>query len=266
MRVQIERVDDPRLADFRDVRDAELVKRRGVFIAEGTLVVRRLLQPGARFPVRSVLLSQRRAEALGEVLDALDPSVPVCVAPQEVMDDVVGFPIHRGVLASGSVEPTRRAEVTADGPRTLLVLEGLANHDNVGGAFRNAAALGAGMVLLDPTCADPLYRKAIRVSIGTTLTVPWRRLPDWPEGLGALRAAGYTIVALSPRGDAAEVSRYSRPAKVALLIGTEGRGLSEAALDAADVRVKIPMAEGVDSLNAATAAAVALHALNHAGA
>jgi len=248
-------VDDPedlRLADYRAIKDGA---PEGAFYVEGAHVVRRFLTE-SRFPVRSVLLSERRASAFSDL--ALD--APVYVAPSEIVDAIIGFDFHRGVIAIGERRPDPAPAELLEGARRVLVLEAIANHDNVGAAFRSAAGLGADAVLLDPRTADPLYRKAIRVSIGTTLSLPWARLAPWPEALDALRARGFVLAGLSPEG-ATELGALAAPAKLALLVGTEGAGLDAATLARCDLRVSIPMRRGVDSLNAATAAAIAMYVL-----
>ena len=263
MLVHVSSLDDPRLDDYRDVREKDRVERRGIVLVEGDVVVRVLARRGT-LAVRSLLLAEPRVAALADVVGALGAAVPIYVAPQALMNDVVGFPIHRGVLAACDRGPAIEvAEMLArfPGPSLVIALEGLANHDNVGGIFRNAAAFGADAVLFDETTCDPLYRKAIRVSVGAALFVPFARAPSTVELVGALRSAGYAIVALTPAGDAIDLRSYTPPPRVALLLGAEGSGLSPAALGAADFRVKIPMASGFDSLNVATTSGVALFAL-----
>ena len=250
-------VDDPRLADYRDLRDGERRRRDRTFIAESRQVVRRLLG-GSRFRARSVLAAEAAAEDLRDVLTG---GLPVYVAPEATLQRVVGFNIHRGCLAVGE----RGAELALDGlldARMLLVLEGVTNPDNIGGAFRNAMAFGVGGVVLAPRCSDPLYRKAIRVSMGGTLVVPFAAAASWPEALVRLRERGFTIVALTPDGGA-DIAEFgtSRPVpeRVALLLGAEAEGVSAAARAAADVLVAIRMAGGGHSLNVATASGIALH-------
>jgi tRNA G18 (ribose-2'-O)-methylase SpoU len=233
-------------------------------VAESRLVVRRLLEAG-RFPVRSVLGT---AAAIAALDDLLGPVPEVLVASDAVIQAVVGFTFHRGCLAVGE----RRADVepaALHGGRLLVVLERLSNPDNVGGVFRNAMAFGADGVILGPGCADPLYRRAIRVSIGATVAVPFAYAADWPAALGRLREAGFTLVALTPGPGAIDLAAFAarqpQPARLALLLGAEGPGLSAAARLAADVTVGIAMVPGVDSLNAATASGIALHRLAAAG-
>lgn len=255
-------IDDPndeRIADYVRLKDATLVKKRGVFVAEGTEVVRTALTRG-RFALRSVFLLDKRLEGISDALANFDG--PVYVATPAVMNEVVGFDIHRGCLAAGAIpSPTDPMSIVpADGPATVLVLEALANHDNVGGAFRNAAAFGVDAVWLDPRSADPLYRKAIRTSMGATLTTPFARITDWPNGLERLRAAGFRVVALSPSGDV-PLHSLGESERIAILVGTEGAGLSAEAMAAADTTARIEMAAGHDSLNVATAAAIGLYAV-----
>ena len=253
---------DARIAPYREARDGR-VRRAGFFLAEGRLVVRRLLE--SRFTVRSVLATRAALDDLGAALGRR-PSVQRYEASPETIRAVVGFKFHRGCLALGEEGPAPPAGpiIEPSGPRALLGLEDVADPDNVGAIFRNAAAFGAAGVLLSPGCADPLYRKAIRVSMGATLTVPFART-GWGNGLRALRAAGYTLVALTPHPRAqsleAVVASGLPSRRLAVLLGAEGAGLSEESDRAADLRARIPMAAGVDSLNVATACAIALHRL-----
>ena len=249
--------DDPRLADYRNIPDPDLLRSHGLFIAEGRHVVRRLLT-STRFRTRSLLLTPPARLGLAGVL-ASAPSLPVFVVSQEAMNTVTGFNIHRGCLAAGERPAPSRWQDVAAGAVRLVVVERVANADNVGGIFRNAAAFGAGAVLLGPACADPLYRKAIRTSMGATLQTPFAAMEDWPADLFRLKAQGFGLWALTPSAGARPLWHVDPPARVALLVGHEGEGLSDAALAAADVRARIPMAERVDSLNVATAVAIALY-------
>jgi tRNA G18 (ribose-2'-O)-methylase SpoU len=265
LRVEIvEDPGDPRIAGFREARDGELRRREGLFLAEGRLLVRRLLE-ASRFAVHSLLLTPSALDDLRDLLTG--DSTPVHVASAETIRGVVGFKFHRGCLALGARGAALPPEALMKpaGPRTLLALEGVTDPDNVGSVFRNAAAFGAAGVLLSSDCADPLYRKAMRVSMGATLSVPFARVPDWPAALSALRHAGYRLVALCPRAEAEDIvevaAREPRPPRLALLLGAEGAGLSRATRAAADVEVRIPMAAGVDSLNVAAACGIALHRL-----
>jgi tRNA G18 (ribose-2'-O)-methylase SpoU len=287
---------DPRLDDFRHLTDP--VARRGIeqdrsmFIVEGKLAVARLFE--SEYRARSLLVDDRRAESSADLVEAARArGVPVYVGSSEVVAGTVGFALHRGVVAAAHRPQSPDAEAViaaasrvagAGGGRPVVaVLEGLNDHENIGALFRNAAAFGVAAVLLDPTCADPLYRRSVRVSIGHVLHVPFARLAPWPDGLELLRASGYVVAALDPGSpweagvppsvtlsglrDLVSVTadttgtERSRPAGVALLFGAEGPGLSDAARSAADCTVSIPMADGVDSLNVATAAAVVFHAL-----
>jgi tRNA G18 (ribose-2'-O)-methylase SpoU len=261
----IEDPEDPRLADYREIRDAERRLRDGTFIAEGRLVVRRLLGAG-RYRVRSALVTPPALHALGETLGAA--GVPTYLVRQDIVEAVVGMEFHHGCLAAGErgVEPGAEAVLAEALRPTLMVLEGLGDSSNVGALFRNALAFGVGAVFLAPGTADPLYRKAIRVSSGATVAMPFARLADWPRDLERLRAAGYTVLALTPRPEAVDIGELGAgrplPERLALLLGTEGRGLSADALAAADLQVRIPMAPEMDSLNVAAAGAVALHWLS----
>jgi tRNA G18 (ribose-2'-O)-methylase SpoU len=261
----IEEPDDPRVADYGDLRDTRLRLERGVFIGEGRTVVRRLL--ASRFRVRSVLLAPGSLEALRDALESADPGLPVYVASPALLRRIVGFEFHRGCLAAveRGPEPAPEALIAPAGRRLLLGLEELADPDNVGGVFRNAWAFGADGVLLSPGSADPLGRKAIRASAGGALALPFARMPDWPAGLARVREAGYTLIALTPDAGALDLGELGQarpvPARLALLLGTEGRGLSPGARAQADLTVGIPMAPGVDSLNVATAAGIVLHHL-----
>lgn len=261
-------VDDPadeRLADYVGLTDPELRRRRerpggdgGFFIAEGDVVIRRLVASSYR--VRSFLLTPGRLAALDAELGPV--AVPVYVASQPVMDAVAGFHLHRGALASADRGTgPGLAELTA-GADLLVAAEGVNDHENLGALFRNAAAFGASGVLLDPTTADPLYRRAVRVSAGHVLRVPFARATVWPAALGDLRALGFEVLALTPAGDADDLRLVERRHRQVLLVGAEGPGLSAAALAAAGRRVRVAMASGVDSLNVATAAAIALHHLS----
>jgi len=255
--------DDARIQAFRNVPDPELLRTYGLFVAEGRLVVRRLLG-SSRLTTRAVLVTE---PALCAIQDALAHrgDVPVYVVSQQIMNGLVGFNIHRGCLALGERPDPRRWPALVSAARRLVVLERVANADNVGSIFRNAAAFGVDAVLLGPSCTDPLYRKAIRTSIGASLVVPFATAEPWPEALVELGRDGWLVIALTPAPDAPllrEVLCERRPGdRVAIVLGHEGEGLTRAALDAATMRARIPMALGADSLNVATAGAIALYEL-----
>jgi tRNA G18 (ribose-2'-O)-methylase SpoU len=243
------------------VRERDLVGREGGFIAEGVVVLEKLLAAG-RHPLSSILVDERRAERLEPLLSGAPAGVPVYLASQGVMDALAGFHIHRGVLALGRRLPEPDAAAllrSLPEPALVVVMVGLSNHDNVGGVFRNAAAFGAGGVLLDAGCCDPLYRKAIRVSVGAALTMPFTRLPAGVDVIALLEAAGFTPIALTPAGPT-RLADLARPARAAVLLGTEGPGLPPEILSHAR-GVRIPMAAGFDSLNVAVASGIVLQHL-----
>ena len=253
--------EDPRIAAYRHVRERDLVGREGLFVAEGEVVLR-LLVAQNRFEPVSVLIAEKRLAGLAGLLAALPDAVPVYAAGQAVMDAIVGFPIHRGVLALARRAASPGAdELLAGLPARALVvgLFGSANHDNVGGVFRNAAAFGADAVILDPTCCDPLYRKAVRVSVGGVLKVPFARLAPGQDALDLFERHGFDAVALSPGGET-ELADLRRSDRAAVLLGAEGPGLP-ADLLARTRTVRIAMAAGFDSLNLATASGIVLHHL-----
>ena len=259
--IAIDDPSDPRIAAYRAIRERDLVGREGLFIAEGEVVVRVLLERSLHRPV-SLLVAEKRVAAIAGLTAGLPADVPVYSASQAVMDEVAGFPMHRGILAVGRRSPTRDAGslLAGAGSRaTVVVLHGIANHDNMGGIFRNAAAFGARAVILDSDCCDPLYRKAIRVSVGAALTVPFARLERGQDALALPSAHGFTALALTP-GGAATLAELERLDRVAILLGAEGAGLPEAVL-ARTRTVRIPMAGDLDSLNVATASGIVLHHL-----
>lgn len=261
--VRLERLDDPRIAEYRDVPDPVLIRARGLFVAEGRLVVRRLVE-GGRHAVRSLLLSEASYLALAPTLRPLVPDVPIYLCALEQFRALTGLHFHRGCLAL--VERPAETDLLDLVQRALLlvVLEGVTNADNVGGVFRSAAAFGADGVLLSPSCCDPLYRKAIRTSMAATLAVPFCRPADWPGGLATLRRHGFCLVALTPRAPSETLDSFAsrpRPDRLALLVGAEGGGLSDAAMAAAHYRVTIPIRRNVDSLNLSVAAGIALSRL-----
>jgi len=257
--------DDPRLDDYRNLTDVALRRVQepagGLYIAESAKVIARATDAG-HVP-RSVLTQERWVEGIAAILGST--STPVYVVPDDVAESVTGYAVHRGALASmhRPVLPSV-ADVVRDAS-VVLVLEDIVDHTNVGAAFRAAAGLGADAVLVSPRCADPLYRRSVRVSMGTVFQVPWTRIGEWDDAASDLHQAGFELAALALRDDAVALDEYAadRPPRVALVLGTEGDGLSRRALAVADRTVTIPMAGGVDSLNVASAAAVALWALTH---
>jgi len=263
----IERCDDPRVGDYRDVADPDLMRGRGLFVAEGRLVVGRVLQDG-RYAVRSVLVSDAARRSLGAPLEAVASAVPVFVCDARDFLGIAGHDFHRGCLALvDRPAPLQLDDVLAPAG-TIVVLDAVGNADNVGGVFRSAAAFGVDAVLLGPGCCDPLYRKAIGTSMGATLAVPFVRLDGWRQALPAIRSAGFAIVALTPHETSEAIDTFAarpRPPRVALLVGAEGPGLTPALEAAADYRVRIPIRPEVDSLNLAVATGIALHRLRMSG-
>lgn len=260
--VEVADAGDPRLADYRHLRDVSLRRslesERGLFLAEGEKVVRRAVEAGHR--PRSFLMARRWLESLADVLAGW-PQVPCYVVSEALAEQVTGFHVHRGALASLHRAPLPPVTDVLAGARRVVVLEDVVDHTNVGAIFRAAAALGFGGCLLSPRCADPLYRRAVKVSMGAVFSLPYARLEDWHGAVPLLSAAGLTSYALTPAPDAVDLDAVVPAARVALLVGSEGPGLSTRWQEAADVRVRIPMAAGIDSLNVAAATAVACWAL-----
>ena len=257
--VVIDDPTDPRLTPYRDLRAPDAVARRHGFIVEGKLALERAVQ-ASRYPLRSILLAGKRAEALGSSLAALPSSVAIYVTSQRVMDCVCGFPVHRGVLAHGHAPLSLDASpllAALTGAFVVVGLVGLNDVENLGSVFRNAAALGASAVLLDASCCDPLYRRAIRVSIGATLVVPFARLAAHEDMIELLHQHNIEPVAFTPSG-ATPLRDLKASARTALLFGSEGHGLPTDMLSAART-VRISMANGSDSLNVATTSGIALH-------
>jgi tRNA G18 (ribose-2'-O)-methylase SpoU len=261
---------DPRLADFTRLTDislrTSLEAEHGLFIAEGTKVIGRAVQAG--YPVRAILLAQSRAGDLAALAGAAGPA-PVYVVPDEVAERLTGYRVHRGALASLLRRPLLAVASVVTAATRIIVLEDLVDHGNVGAIFRCAAALGIDAVILSPRCADPLYRRAVKVSMGAVFAIPYARMADWYGGLASLRAAGFTLLALTPDEQATPIAQALGKltgARVGLLLGTEGDGLSSRWLREADESVQIPMnpaarAAGVDSLNVVAAAAIACNLL-----
>ncbi|WP_159794573.1 TrmH family RNA methyltransferase [Puerhibacterium puerhi] len=263
---------DPRLTDYTDLTDVRLRTVRepaeGLYMAESSTVIRRALEAGHR--ARSFLMSDKWLDGMSDVLegDAVPAGTPVFLADEDVLRAITGFHLHRGALAAmhRPVLPSVHQLVTGArggaGARRIAVLEDVVDHTNVGAAFRSAAALGVDAVLVSPRCADPLYRRSVRVSMGTVFQVPWTRFASWPGGLRELQEDGFVVAALALSDDAVSLDELAAdpPERLALVLGTEGHGMSAAAIETADTVVKIPMAGGVDSLNVAAASAVAFWA------
>jgi tRNA G18 (ribose-2'-O)-methylase SpoU len=254
--------EDPRLDDFRDLNSVErrpdLPSGKGLVIAEGVLVVQRML--ASRFTPRALLGTDRRLAELAADLDDVD--APYYLVEADVMAEVVGFHLNRGVLASSSRPPELTVPHVLDGARTIAVLEGVNDHENLGSVFRNAAGLGVDAVVFGSGCADPLYRRAVRVSMGHALLVPYAWARAWPQDLELVRDNGFRLVAMTPDPSARtlpDAMTALAKERVAVLVGAEGPGLTERAMRASDMRVRIPMSRGTDSLNVATAAALAFY-------
>jgi tRNA G18 (ribose-2'-O)-methylase SpoU len=256
-------LDEPALADFARLTDVALRRvtepAGGLYIAESLTVIERAMRAGHE--PRSVLTSERWLPELAALLG--DRDVTVHVGEAGLLEELTGFHLHRGALASMHRPPLTPVAALLRDARRVVIVEDVVDHTNVGAIFRSVAGLGADAVLVTPRCSDPLYRRSVRVSMGTVLQVPWTRLPEWDDAVPLLHDAGFTIAALALADDAVDLRSFAAgaPERVAVVVGTEGDGLSRAALEAADVVVTIPMAHGVDSLNVAAATAVALYAL-----
>lgn len=266
MPIRIEDPDDPRLHDYVGLTDVALRRRtepeRGLYVAESEKVIRRALAAGHR--PRSFLMGERWLTDLGDVVaDAEADGIPVFVGDADVIEALTGFHLHRGALAAMQRPELPTVTDLLDGARRVLVLEDIVDHTNVGAVFRSAAALGVDAVLVTPRCADPLYRRAIRVSMGTVFQVPWTRIDPWPGGVSLLSDLGFTTAALALREDSVGLDELAAdpPGRLALILGTEGDGLTHRTLAEVDLTVRIPMLGGVDSLNVAAAGAVAAWAL-----
>jgi tRNA G18 (ribose-2'-O)-methylase SpoU len=264
----LESADDPRVSDYTQLTDVHLRKVRepaeGMYIAESSRVLRRALAAG-HVP-RSFFLAEKWLADLTDVFDRF-PDVPVYVGSAGLLEEITGFHLHRGAMAAmHRPAPVPLPELLA-GARRVAVLEDIVDHTNVGAIFRSAAALGVDAVLVSPRCGDPLYRRSVRVSMGTVFQVPWARLESWPGDLAALREQGFTVAAMELTGDAVDLDELAarNPDKLALVLGTEGAGMSGETLAAVDLAVRIPMRAGVDSLNVAAASAVAFWELRPRG-
>ncbi|MGM9470557.1 TrmH family RNA methyltransferase [Pseudarthrobacter sp. YS3] len=264
----LESAADPRVSDYTQLTDVHLRKLRepaeGMYIAESSRVLRRALAAGHQ--PRSFFLAEKWLADLQDVLDAY-PDVPAFIGTASLLEEITGFHLHRGAMAAMQrPAPVPLNELLA-GARRVAVLEDIVDHTNVGAIFRSAAALDVDAVLISPRCGDPLYRRSVRVSMGTVFQVPWARLESWPQDLALLQRQGFTVAALELTGDAVDVDELAagNPDRLALVLGTEGAGMSAATLAAVDLAVKIPMRPGVDSLNVAAASAVAFWELRPRG-
>lgn len=258
--IEVEDPADPRLGDFRDLRDVQLRQsleaEHGLFLAEGEKVVRRAVAAG--YGVRSFLMAPRWVDSLRDVLETTE--APCFVMAESLIEQLTGFHVHRGALASLTRRRLPSVDEVLEGARTVAVLEDVVDHTNVGAIFRCAAGLGVDAVLLSPRCADPLYRRSIKVAMGAVFALPWTRLPDWYSAIDDLAARGFTTIALSLEADAVPLrSAVAGVDRLALLLGSEGHGLSPRWSQSADRRAIIEMAAGIDSLNVAAAAAVACY-------
>jgi tRNA G18 (ribose-2'-O)-methylase SpoU len=260
--IRIEDPDDIRIAEYRNIPDPDLILRYGLFVAEGRYVVERLLTR-SRFETRSVLVTEPAMAALKDVLETRG-ELPVYLVPKPLMNSITGFNIHQGCLAIGARPPAGSALEIAAHAQRLIILEHVSDADNVGSICRNAAAFHVDGLLLGPSCTDPLYRKAIRTSMGASLTLPFAEIRPWPEAIHRLRDDGFAIIALTPRQTAPalrDVVALTAGRRIALVLGHEGNGLSDAALQTCDYQARIPVAPEIDSINVATAAAIALYEL-----
>jgi tRNA G18 (ribose-2'-O)-methylase SpoU len=255
--ITVTSLDDMRVSAYRHIANPDQLFDLGLFVAEGRLVVRRLIDL-QHWEIDSLLLTQPAADALADILPKT--TAPVYIAEQALMNEIAGFNIHRGCLGLVRRPPTPTLDRIAAGPLArVLVLEGVNNPDNIGGLFRSAAAFGIELVVLGPDSGDPLYRKAIRTSMGATLSMPFVQAAQWPGAIRDLRNDGFTVVALTPALNAAPLEDIFPHAKLALLVGSEGSGLSEAAMRTATLRIRIPTTADVDSLNVTTAASIAMY-------
>ncbi|MET1155383.1 TrmH family RNA methyltransferase [Arthrobacter sp.] len=261
--VRLDSANDPRVSDYTQLTDTALRRRRepaeGMYIAESSKVLRRAVAAG-HIP-RSFFLTDKWLDDLRDVIDRF-PEVPVFIGTPEVLEVITGFHLHRGAMAAMHRPAPRSVQEVLAGARRVAVLEDIVDHTNVGAIFRSAAAMGMDAVLLSPQCADPLYRRSIRVSMGTVFQIPWARLPEWPAGLAVLSSEGFTTAALELADGAITLDELERRTfdKLALVLGTEGAGVQPQTLAQVDLTVMIPMRAGVDSLNVAAASAVAFWA------
>jgi tRNA G18 (ribose-2'-O)-methylase SpoU len=249
--------------DYREIANAPLLRERGLFVAEGRFVVRRVIGD-PHYTIHSLLLNEAAHRDLGDLLGRLPAGTPIHIRPPDEIAAITGFKFHRGCLALVHRPPAAQLDSILDAPSPIVLLEDVANPDNLGGVFRNVAAFGAGGIIISPGCCDPLYRKAVRTSMGAVLRVPFARPDDWRSAIERVRRRGLALVALTPRQPSeplGEFAQRARAMKVALALGSEGAGVSETVGELADARVRIPIAGDVDSLNLAVAAGIALFAL-----
>jgi tRNA G18 (ribose-2'-O)-methylase SpoU len=249
--------------DYREIADAPLLRERGLFVAEGRFIVRRVIGD-PRYTIHSLLLNDAAHRDLGDLLDRLPAGTPIHIRPPDEIAAVTGFKFHRGCLALVHRPPAAQLDSILNAPSPIVLLEDVANPDNVGGVFRNAAAFGAGGIIISPSCCDPLYRKAVRTSMGAVLQVPYAKADDWRPAIERVRGRGFALIALTPRQPSEPLDEFAhraRAMKVALVVGVEGAGLSPDVEALAEAHVRIPMAGGVDSLNLSVAAGIALFAL-----
>ncbi len=270
MPIRILDASDDRLVDYVGLTDVALRSRsepeRGLFIAESAAVIRRALGAGHR--MRSVIMDDRWLPDLADVVAAAQAQdAPVYVADRAVLEAVTGFHVHRGALAAMERPVLASVADTVRGAQRVVILEDIVDHTNVGAIFRSVAGIGADAVLVTPRCADPLYRRSVRVSMGAVFHVPWTRIPSWPQALADLRSEGFTTIAMALSDAAVDLDAFAEraPERIALVLGTEGDGLRDGTLAAVDEIVRIPMRSGIDSLNVAAASAVALWALRAPG-
>ncbi|WNM23212.1 TrmH family RNA methyltransferase [Demequina capsici] len=260
--ILVDSASDERLADYRDLTDVALRRllepERGLYMAEGEKVISRALAAGHE-PF-SVLVSERWLPGIENALSRAGVDVPVYLAPVDLLESITGFQVHRGALAAMRRPVLPSVEELVSPARRVVVLEGVVDHTNVGAIFRSAAGIGADAIVVAPTCADPLYRRSVKVSMGTVFQVPWTRAQDWPADLGRMHEAGFVVAGLALADDAVALDEFAALGheKVAIVMGSEGDGLSRGALRSVDAVVTIPMAGGVDSLNVAAASAVAM--------
>ena len=257
----ITEANDPRVHDFTSLTDVDLRKVRepaeGLFLAEGEKVIRRAFAAG--YTPRAALMTDRWVESIHDVLQESDCAT--YVADESTLETITGYHVHRGALMSFERKQLPSVAQIIEDARRIVILEGLVDHTNVGAIFRNAAALGIDAVLVTPSCADPLYRRSIKVSMATVFAVPWTRIEPWPNALQTLTDSGFACIAMTPDPSAPSVRDVELDQRIAIIVGTEGAGLSQAAFDACDVKVRIPMSEGVDSLNVSVASAITFFAL-----